>query len=547
MSNIFGLTNIGRLGLQANQTALNVTGSNIANVNTPGYSRREAVFGALRDGGVRVLSVNRLGDRFVDAQLRDSNARLGSSQTRSQNLQSLELALQEGDNSGVSKSFQDFFASLQDLTVKPSGTAERQAVRGQAQALLATLRATATQVADLRQQNDEQVRQSIDRVNSITSQLAQINQRLTSAGPSDADLNDLKDQQDKLTNELSSIIPINVLTDDRGLATVIGQGGLTLVEGTNSQKLSAVPDPSDHSYAHVGIVGVGGSTTIIEDRLTQGSLGALVRTRDQDELTTLNQIDRTTAELVRSFNAQHRQGTGLDGVTGRDFFTGLGVTAHTGVGNTGGATIGSGAITDESQLTFHDYEIRFTGAGTYDVVDATSGTTLSAGNAYTSGSAISFAGISVAIADGAAGPAKGDVFRVNSYADTTQRAGISAAVTASTDAIAAGTTSAPGDNQNALALAAIQNANLFNGNQTIEGYYNNARTTVAQAVNTAFGQAEGEQISQSQIQQLSDGQRAVSIDDEATNLIQFQRAFEASSRIITTTDSLLQTIINMVQ
>lgn len=547
MSGLFSLQNINRQGLMANQRALSVTGQNVANVNTPGYSRRQTIFAENRVGGVKVLGVQRIRDEFLDVQLRSSNARLGGHRVSAQNLQLLETALNESDDSGISPAFKDFFAALQDLTLQPSGTTEREVVRSNAELLQSAIHGATSRIRDNRRQVDLQVRQEVDKLNQLTQSLAQVNHQLGEISP-DLDSNSLADQRDQLIEQIAEIVPIRAIEDARGVSTVFLEGGATLVEAGRSYELMAQSDPSNDGYAQVGLKTITGGLIPIADRLTEGSLGALLRVRDVDGKQLLNRIERMSAELIRAFNAQHRAGTGLDGVSGRDFFTGLAATASAGFGNSGQASASSAVITDESLLTFDDYQIKFTAPGTYDVIDTTTGTTLSSGNAYSSGSAITFAGISLVIADGATGPAAGDVFSVNTYSGTADRLDLSAAVKAGTAAIAAGNTSAPGDNQNALALAALRDATrLEGGTQTFEQYYSNTRVNLGIAVdaeNRLFGD---EEISQRQISELASAARAVSVDEESVNLIQYQRAFEASSRMISITDQLLETVVNLTR
>lgn len=523
-------------------------GSNIANANTPGYSRRRAIFEAIGQGGVRVTRLERLGDKFLDVRLRQSNARLGSRQAVAKNLALLEATIADTKDSGISRAFERFFAALQDLTVQPGGTPERQAVRLQARQLLSTVDGSVRQIHQLRDQIDLQIRQEVEKVNGLTQSLAELNAQIRAQANGTTDLNHLYDQRDRLINEISTVLPVNALLDEQGAVTLLAEGGLTLVESDRAYKLIVTADGSNRGYARIGIEGISGSGTLLQKRLKEGSLAGLLETRDGDALETLNQLQRLTAELIRTFNAQHRLGTGTDNVTGRDFFTGLSVASTAAFENLGGAIASAGAIVDESLLTFDDYEIRFTAPGTYDIVNTTTGTTVSTGNAYTSGNPIVFEGISITISDGASAPSAGDVFRVDSYSKTVEGAGLSAAVQADLAAIAAGLGPEAGDNRNALALAGLREAAVLGASATMtfEQFMNAIQSKLGLAVQTARNSFEDEEIAQFQIFELNEAARGVSIDEEAADILQFQRSFEAASRVIRVTDELLQTIINMV-
>lgn len=537
-----------RLGLAANQRALNIVSNNIANVNTPGYSRQAPIFESIAGGGVRIFNVQRLGDSFLNSQLRSSNSRLASRTVLAQNLTLLETALSETDNTGISRSIQDFFASLQDLSLQPAGSPERQAVRAQAERMISTLQSASQQIGQIRRQIDQQVRQQVEQVNALTSALANLNSQISSRQGTGGGLNYIFDQRDQIVSQLSVIIGVNVIESENGSVTVFGEGGLTLVEGFESYNLGTAPDPASRGFVRVTYEGITGSGTIIDNRLTEGSLAGLLQSRDGELVDSLNRIQRLSAEMTRSFNAQHRLGFGLDGVTGRDFFTGLDVTTLPTINNSGGAQPTAGSIVDPSLLTFDDYEIRFTSPTLYDIVDVTTGTTLSSGNAYTSGAAITFDGMSITISDSPGPPAAGDVFEVNSYAGTIERSALSAAILNDPGAIGAGLTASPGDNENALALAGLRFATVLgdSGSLTFEEFQNETRTRLGLRVQTAISSLADEEIAQFQVAQLANAARGVSLDEEAIQIIQYQRAFEASSRVIRVADELLRTLVNLI-
>lgn len=544
---LFGILNTGRSGLLASQKALSVTANNLANLNTEGYSRQRAVFGALTAGGVEIINVERLRDQFVDSRMRDSLSRLGRREVLSTNLQLLETALNETDDSGVTRALQEFFASLQDLTTRPSGSAERLSVQSRGELLATTISTAATQVNQIRKDIDQQVRREVTKINAVTAAIADLNRQLASVS-SDAPLNDLMDQRDRLVNDLARFIPVRILSGDGRSITVLSNGGTVLVEQAKSFELGVISDPNNNGFARVTGGGLGGTAVIIEDRLSEGELGGLIEARDKDTLGALKRLDQLAAELVRTFNAQHRLGTGLDGSTGQDFFEGLSVKSAPKIENIGDASISGGTITDESLLTMDDYEIRFTATGVFDVFNVTRNTAVSVGNVYSSGSTISFDGIEVTIIDGAAEPSRGDVFLVDTYTGTSDRMALSAAIINDPEAIAAGLTTAPGDNKNALALAALRNSQILGSARslTFEEFHIDSRSTLGLSVEVSLGRIEAELVAQFQIRQLADAASGVSADEESINLIQFERSFQASSRIITTIDEIIQTVLQMI-
>jgi flagellar hook-associated protein 1 FlgK len=551
MSSIFGILNIGRSGIFANQTALAVTGNNIANVNTDGYSRQIAQFQSLSLGGAKIAGIDRVTDQFLVTRLREIIGRLGARQTLSTQLGQMESALGDADHSTISQGMSDLFSAMQDLSGAPSGSTEREALRSRARQLAFSLNSTAQQLRQLRSQIDQQVAQQVERVNTLADSVASLNRKILSMtgtpGEAQSDVNQLLDERDRLIDELSTLVPTRTIEDPSGQLTVF-VGGELLVEGIHTRKLQLRVSEANEAMSDVVIADVAGRLKNMNTVLTEGSLGALIESRDGYARDLGRQIDQLAASLVRDFNVQHRQGVGLDGVGGRDFFTGLAVSAAPAGSNSGGAGVNSTVVLDDTQLTFQDYEIRFTDSATYDIVNATTGATVAAGQPYAPGAAIDFEGMRVVISNVSGAPAAGDVFAVNSYGGTTGRMDLSAAVAADAGAIAAGMTSDPGDNRNALALAALQQATTMGvpPSQNFEAYFDSVRLRHAMATETARQAQSEETISLQQAQAMRESVSGVSMDEEATHIIQYQRAFEASSRVIRVTDELLTTLLQMV-
>jgi flagellar hook-associated protein 1 FlgK len=158
---------------------------------------------------------------------------------------------------------------------------------------------------------------------------------------------------------------------------------------------------------------------------------------------------------------------------------------------------------------------------------------------------VSVDGIDLTLSDGTGAPAQGDALRFNSYEGIGQRLGLSAAINNDIRAIAAGQGASPGDNVNALALAGLRDAGAIGG-RTYEEAYSDLRVGQASLTATVQRAADNETIANDQVAALADQVSGVSLDEEATNLIKYQRAFQASSRVIGVVDELMQSLINMV-
>ena len=550
MSSIFGTLNIGRQGLFVQQAGLNTVGQNIANVNTPGYSRQRVIMEPSSAGGVLLTGVERLRDEYLNAQLLDNNTRLEGQSSTALNLQHVEAILGGDEQTGVSQTIRDFFNALQDLSLKPSGSTEHQAVVSRTRQMTSTFSSVTEQLRQMRTQLDRQVTQQVDRINSLTESIAKLNERLVdtgAAGTNTSANNELLDHRDQLIDELSGIVPVKVIRNSDS-TSVVFVAGQAVVEGINRREFMAVANPSNDGYHELALKGTTGEAVRINKQPAEGSLGALIEARDTQIKSALDNLDRLAAQMIRDLNAQHRDGVGLDNIGNRDLLAGLQATATAAWLNDGGAAVDSTAILDESLLTFDDYEIEFTAADRYRVVDKTTGVELSNNNPYVSGGPIDFAGMRVVLSDDTGAPAAGDVFTVNAYAKSTDRMDLSSAVAGDIRAIAAGLTDAPGDNRNVLNLIALQDASVMGNppNQNFESFYDNIRLELSLAVEGAQNNYTDEQIMQQQLQSMVESVSGVSIDEEAIDIIKFQRAFEASGRMISVTDELLQSLLRLV-
>lgn len=550
-TSILGIFNAGRQGMFTSQTALRVAGQNIANVNTPGYSRQRVIFDPSAFGnGVSVRTVQQVRDRFLDAQLVAERERLGFLAARQGALAQVEQIFNEASGVGIATSMSEFFAALQDLTAQPGGTAERETVRTRGDALGRVFGAARDRLVQIQRDSDGQVARQIDQVNALARQIADLNTQIQRSGLPGQPPNELLDQRQRLLGELSELVEVRAFEDGSSL-TVMLAGGHTLVEAGNAAQLKGVIDPSNDGMLGVHLVRLDGLQVDITAELTGGTLGGLLDVRDTQITAQIRELDRLAGQLVTLFNVQHRVGTGLDGVSDRDFFEQVQVSSAPGPQTRGGVGLSASAVLDQALLTFHDYEVRFHDAGggsfTYDIVDTTTGNLIAAGNPYVPGGPVAFDGISITLDNVTGPPQDGDVLRVNTYDGAAGRVRVAAAIQADLAAIAAGLSAEVGDNRNALALADLESARLLSGGTaTFADAFNSQLTSLGIASQQAERAWEHQGLVVEQVQALIDSVSGVSIDEESTHLIQFQRSFQASAKVIGAVDELLLTLLNMV-
>ncbi len=546
MAGISDIFNIARSGIRANQQGLATTSHNIANINTKGFSRQEVVLETARPAegtigsGVRVAAIRQTVDDFLENQLTSVNEDLGSISARNNYLVQADGIFTETDNSGLSFSLTEFFNAVRDLATNPESTIQRTVLLAKGQSLSDQFVTVAQGLNQIRLDADGEIARHVDTINGLATKIASLNDVIFKTESSGREALDLQDQRRVLINDLAGLVNIEQVPLNDGIG--INVGGQLLVAGNHANALSTEADPDNPPMHDVTFIRSDGSELSISHNIHGGQIGGLLAQRDGDMLKFQDQVDRLAAVLINEFNQQHQAGYGLDGTTNNNFFSALSPQAPLAYDrNTGSATGSSVTIADPTLVTFQEYEVQFSGASAYSVVNTETGATVTSG-AYTSGSPLSFDGLDVVI-NGT--PAAGDVFYVNAQKGAAQQFGVALS---DTDKIAAASTAAgvPGNNTNALNLVAIHtNRHVDLGNVTLNDYHTITIGDVGSATQESTQALHSKQLEVDQLTALRESVSGVSLDEELTNLLSFQRSFEASARMITVADELMQTMLAM--
>lgn len=386
-----GLLDIGKSALSVAQQALTVAGHNVANINTPGYSRQEAVVterdpvngGPGQVGtGVQVIQIRRIVDSFINREITSSNSVLGQLNISNDQLSQIQNIFGDSNNQGIGAQLTDFFSSLQDMAASPSDVTPRSVLLSKADFLTSGFNQVAGELSARRTSVNDQVKQTITEINSLTAQVAELNNKVVSAEMTGQNANDLRDQRDQALNDLAQRVDISVIDGANGALSVFVGRGQVVVENNVSHNLVAVETLDNGGMSNVQYDMGNGRSINISPLISGGRLNGLLTVRDTIIPGLQTSFDKLSASLVNEVNQLHRQGYGLDGSTGLDFFSPLTVATHDKSTNQGSATLASGPITANSLLTLHDYEIRFSSATAYSIVNITTGATIK-GN-YTS-------------------------------------------------------------------------------------------------------------------------------------------------------------------
>ncbi len=561
MASIFGILNTGKVALLSQQAAIQVTGQNIANVNTEGYSRQEVKFEAatpinsipgMLGTGVRITEIQRVFDRFLMSQINLETYTMGSYEAQKEVLDQIEIVFNETTGGGLSSTLNGFFASFQDLSINPQGLAERESVLGKTQILTSRIKRLGSDLKQKRIDVDRNISATIDGVNMVTSQIAQLNKKIHQSEIGDAvNANDLRDQREMKIKKLADLIDIQTLEESNNQITITTNQGRQLVLGQTAYSLSTEIDGDNFGLSNVMLDDGQGNTTNITSKISGGRLHGMIEIRDSFISDRIKELDLFTAGLIREINELHIAGYGADGSTGNNFFDSLSVTARANTSNSGSATI-SGSVYAPSTASIDEYQVQITGSNTFSLTNLTT-STASGTFTFSSGSAVNLGnGILITLSGSVQ---TNDTFTFSLSENASILIDINSTVLNNSDKIAAGTSKLAGDGSNALSIARIQNDLLFDsqtiasgsGAYTFEDFYSSIISNIglkAEGMNANVSQQE------SVINQLINRREeivGVSLDEEMINLIKFQQAFAAAAKIITAADEMLTTVRNLVR
>ncbi|MEJ2639200.1 MAG: flagellar hook-associated protein FlgK [Desulfosarcinaceae bacterium] len=332
MPNIYGLLDVGRTALATQQKAIAVTGNNIANVNTPGYSRQrlnmEQSEPLLSDGGQvgRGVQANRqierIYDQFLESQLVDEKQNYGRWETQKDGLAKVELLFDEASGYGINSALSMFWSAWQDLSNNPTGHVERTTLVANSQFLSDTFNGVADDLDQLQSESDTAVQSLVDEINPMTEQIAELNWKIASIEGTGNTANQYRDERDLLLKDLSEKIDIDYFEDGDGFVHVMVGEGKPLVDHDNAWQLETRTNATT-GMQDVYWVDTAGNAQDITSEIEGGNLKGHLEVRDNYIPGYLSRLDDLAGEIISQVNGLHVNGYGADGVsTGYDFFSG---------------------------------------------------------------------------------------------------------------------------------------------------------------------------------------------------------------------------------
>lgn len=340
MSGLYGSLSIALSSLLANQQALETSTNNVANSNTPGFSRQRPVIvpgdpivlGRLTVGsGVLVQKLQSLRDPILELRLHQETQNEGALESSVSALQQLQVNF-SGTDSGIGDAITKFFDSLQQLSTDPSNPSLRQGVLTAAGNVASAFNTTAKNLQSQRNSLDLNVVQTVGEVNTLTAQIAKVNEQIAALENVHQDAGPFVDQRNTLIRQLSKLVDVSVIQTEHGV-TLTTASGVPLVAEERSFALSTMMGTN-------GMHRVYSASSDVTGSITAGKLGGLLGMRDSTLPGVQSDLDQLASGFANAINAAHRAGFDLNGGPGVDLF------APPPAGGTGAASALSVAITD---------------------------------------------------------------------------------------------------------------------------------------------------------------------------------------------------------
>lgn len=373
------LLSIGLSGLSASKTQLSITGHNITNVNTPGYSRQDAsqatrspqFSGAGYIGsGTTLVEIRRTYSEFLTTQLRSSTSLSSDVEAYKSQINQLDSLL-AGTTTGITPSLQKFFSALQTAAEDPANIPARQLVLAEAEGLSRRFNTVYDRLSEQNSFTNKQMSAVTDQVNRLAGSIGRLNESIAIAAANGKQPNDLLDARDEAVRELSTYIGVTVVPQDDSSFNIFIGSGQPLVVGSSAARLEVVPGQGDPNRYEVQFIS-GGSRQGITSQITGGELGGLIRYREEVLDSTMNSLGRLALAVSDQVNTQLGQGLDLKGQVGSALFGDYNDEALADLRarafndnpslNTADPADAALDITETSLLTTSDYRLEYDGS-----------------------------------------------------------------------------------------------------------------------------------------------------------------------------------------
>jgi flagellar hook-associated protein 1 FlgK len=539
---------IASTGVAAAQTAINVTGQNIANVSSAGYVREKvSQTSAIVGQGTQVVAISRIYDQFLASQASAAITTSSYSSIQYGQIQALNSILTD-PNAGVSPALSNFFNSLQTVANNPADIAPRESALGAAKNLVSSVNYLQKTIDNTNIDVNTQLTQSVTRINDYANQIVTLNKAIL--GTKDqSSLNTLKDQRDAVITDLSKEIKVSVNQQGDQYLVSVGSG-IPLLDSTRSFPMKVSSNP--FNPVQIDVVISGTENSVFTSKNSPGGLiGGLVEFRDNILNPASNKIGLVALGLATEINVAQSKGRvdngTATGAVGGQLFSVGNILVSANDFNSGATNLSVSfdtAVSPELNLKnikSDDYTLKVIGGSTgYSVTNNTTGQsqTFNSTELVLDGFKISITGALTT----------GDTFRISPTANVARNLSL---VTSDPRAIAAADNSSPflsGDNRNmANLLAAQTNKNLNGGVNSLSSSFNQFISSIGSQSYQLKVQSTFDQTVMNKTSQALDNYSGVNLDEEASNLIRYQQAYQASGKVMQIAKQMFDSLLNMAQ
>ncbi len=563
---LFSSIQIANNALIAAQLGLQVTANNVANANTPGYIRQNLIlqpgptqrYGGLLLGlGVDVAAVVQQTDRFLEERVRNAASDLANSEAQDNTYVQLESLIGELSDTDLSTSLSNFFNSIHDILNQPDSASVRNLAVLQGRTLAEDLSRLDGRVREIRNDVNEQIGASADRINSLLGKVADLNLQIAIAEGGNSLASDavgLRDQRSTTLAELASIIDIQAVEQETGDVTVFSGGDYLVFQATFREVTTVINPRGDLNAYEIRL-----KETDAPISSSSGQLAGLVSSRDSILTGFLDQLDSFTKNMMFEFNKLHSSGQGLVGLNN--------VTGEFAVNNTDAAL-------DQAGLTFTPVN------GSFDVLvrNQQTGLTTTAqirvdlngldhdtslddlaealnnidgiSAVVTPNRKLQISGDSALVTFGFANDTSGALaaLGINTFFSGTSASsiGVSEAIRTDPAKFAASAGGIGEDTATAVKLANLLDTPLTSiGGSKLSVQYDRMIGEVTQGAAVTRSVADGFRTFHSTLDSQLLAVQGVNIDEEAIRMISYQRAFQASAKVISTINEMLDVLVNL--
>lgn len=422
------LMSIGQTATAASYAALQTTSNNIANANTPGYSRQTTMLATAPSQftgsgfvgeGVNVTTIARAYNGYLTGQALSTASTAASDSARLAQLTQLQGVFPIGTG-GLGAAAGSFLNAFVDVANNPSDSSARQVVVSQAQQLSAAFAAAGNQLSSMQSGLTQTVKTSVASLNQLAKQVANLNQQISTLQGSGQPPNQLLDQRDQLVSQISSMVSVTSIPADDGSVSLFIGGGQNLVLGSNASTVNAVADTFDPSKVMLTMTTGSTSTSIPTNSLGGGSITGLMNFQNNDLTAAKNLLGQLATSISSATNQQQALGLNLGNpaTAGSPIFSVGNAAVLPASTNAGTATL-SLTVTDGTQVQASDYSMKFDGSNY--VVTRNSDNAAVVGSPFTPAqmaAGVQFDGAKLQLTAGAA--AAGDRFLVEPVTNAAQ-------------------------------------------------------------------------------------------------------------------------------